>query len=347
MAKDVKNCQACEDLTEYAPEFVANGVTTTVCNSLKNNTGFNPALSKLHEDCEDLTDANDCLVGNMVDEIERFDVCDWKAYARLLVSNLYNVLGAIICSMCGVWDNIKTIKTRITNILQALNELSTRVTKVEEGSCAGEFALKGKSLTLTEDMFHFGSGISFDGAASVASDVDLRLMAGTYRVQGSIRVKLDGNMSNYWGSLGFKTRAENGYLVPRATINSNGSPAGHATSFFATNPGNWIVCYIIFPKTLCPWATWFGRGVGNFQDGGVGQLTAAWANGDGSSNTLSGQWGTDSPSITVPEGYWGLKVGLANVVSWDNTTEDNDYCNCTFNIIGQYRSNPDKIECKD
>lgn len=351
MAKDVKNCQACEDLTEYAPEFVANGVTSTICTSLKNNTGFNPSLSKQHENCEDLDDANDCLIGNMVDEVERFDVCDWKAYARLFAANIYNVLKAIICSMCGLWNNIKSIKKSITNIWNAINELVNKVDDLEDGSCAGRFAIAGNSLVLTEEMFHAGTGITLNGAGSVASDVDLRLMGGTYRIQGSIRVTLNGtvsglNMSNYWGSLGFKTRATDGVLVPRATVNANGSSAGHSGSFFVTDVGNWIICYILFPKSLCPWAKWFGRGVGNFQDAAVGQVTAAWANGDSDSNTLSGQWGSGSNSITVPAGYWGVKVGLANVTSWDITTDDNNHCNCTFNIIGQYRSNPDEIVCK-
>lgn len=340
MAKDVKNCQACDDLTEYSPEFVANGVTSTICTSLKNNTGFNPSLSKKHNNCDDLTDANDCLIGNMVDEIERFDVCDWKDYLRLLVANMYNVFAAIICSMCGLWSNITTIKSRLTNL-------------EESTSCAGSFAIAGNKLVLNESMFHSGRGVALSGTGSVASDVDLRLMAGTYRVQGSITVQLSGtvsgdDMSDYWGSLGFKTRTSSGNLVPRATPDGNGESTGHSGSYFVTDSGNWIICYIIFPKTLAPWVTWFGRGVGNFQDSAVGQLTAAWANGDSqSNNTLSGQWGTGSTSITVPEGYWGLKVGLANITSWDHTTTENGntVCNCTFNIIGQYTGDPDKIVC--
>ena len=56
-----KSCEACRNLQEYAPEFVLNGVTENVENSLKNNTGFNPSSG--HDDCQDLNDANDCLVG--------------------------------------------------------------------------------------------------------------------------------------------------------------------------------------------------------------------------------------------------------------------------------------------
>lgn len=351
MAKDVKNCVACEDLTEYAPEFVANGVTNNICNSLKNNTGFNPALSKKHENCDDLSDANDCLIGNMVDEVERFDVCDWKDYARLFAANTYNVLKAMICSECGIWANIKNIWTSIENISTTLNNLINTVEGMEKGSCAGQMAISGKALAITEDMFHRGTGITLEGAGSVASNVDLRLTGGTYRVQGSITVQLSGtagglNMENYWGSLGFQTRGSSGQLVPRAGMNSSGQSTGHSGSFFVTDKGNWVICYLIFPKTLAPWVKWFGRGVGNFQDSAVGQLTAAWADGDENA-TLSGQWGTGSPNISVDQGCWGLKVGLANITSWDSTTTSggNTVCNCTFNIIGQYTGNPNEIVC--
>lgn len=104
-----RNCSACQDLQDYAPEFATNGVTTTVANSLKNNTGFNSSLKVRHEDCEDLNDANDCLIGNMEDEIEAYEVCDWKDYMKKLVGNLYEVLKAIIAAICGLWTRAERL----------------------------------------------------------------------------------------------------------------------------------------------------------------------------------------------------------------------------------------------
>lgn len=98
------NCNSCNELRQNAAEFVTNGVTEAVCNSLKNDTGFNAALSVQHTNCEDLHDANDCLIGMMAKEVEAYEACDWKVYAKKFVGNIYEVLKAMICSMCGIWS---------------------------------------------------------------------------------------------------------------------------------------------------------------------------------------------------------------------------------------------------
>lgn len=98
-----RDCNACQELRDYAPNFVQNGVNTEVANSLKANTGFNPNLSVLHNDCEDLNDANDCLIGSKADEIEAYEVCDWKTFMRKFLGNLYEMLKAIIAAICGLW----------------------------------------------------------------------------------------------------------------------------------------------------------------------------------------------------------------------------------------------------
>lgn len=103
------DCSACSELAETSPEFMENGVTDSICASLHDNTGFNPNLSVLHEDEEDLHDANDCLVGRMADEVASYDVCDWKTFMKKFIPNLYNVLKAIICSIGGLWDKLAAV----------------------------------------------------------------------------------------------------------------------------------------------------------------------------------------------------------------------------------------------
>lgn len=115
MAKN--NCAACDDLREYAPDFVVNGVTNNVCNSLMNDTGLNAAASGTHTNCQDLKDANDCLVGNMVDEIDAYGECDWKIFMKSFISNLYNVLYAIICSECGLLKRMRKAECNIENLM--------------------------------------------------------------------------------------------------------------------------------------------------------------------------------------------------------------------------------------
>ena len=102
-----KVCTACNDLRTNSPEFVEKGVTNNVCTSLKNNTGFNPSSG--HSNCADLDNANECLVGNMEDELPAYDVCDWKEYMKKFVPNVFNVIKAIICSICGLWTRIEVV----------------------------------------------------------------------------------------------------------------------------------------------------------------------------------------------------------------------------------------------
>lgn len=111
------NCKACDDLRTNAPNVLVNGVDATACNSLKNNTGFNPATST--DDCADLEDANDCLVGMMEEELDAYDVCDWKEYMAKFIPNVYTVLKGIICAICGLWTNISKIWCWLNNITKA------------------------------------------------------------------------------------------------------------------------------------------------------------------------------------------------------------------------------------
>lgn len=111
------NCSACTDLQEYAPEFTQNGVTTNVAASLANDTGFNPSLAATHTDCDDLNDANDCLVGRMDQEIEAYEMCDWKEFMHKFIPNVYEVIKAIIASICGMWVKIHGLCNSIDAIL--------------------------------------------------------------------------------------------------------------------------------------------------------------------------------------------------------------------------------------
>lgn len=120
-------CDACTDLRDYAKEFVAHGVTENVAGSLAENTGLNPDLTVLHEDCEDMADVVDCLVGRMTD-VDQYSNCDWKEYAGKLVPNLYEVFKAINAVDCGQWEKLKMLD----EILALLQEI---MDKLEE--CCG------------------------------------------------------------------------------------------------------------------------------------------------------------------------------------------------------------------
>lgn len=125
------NCNACNELREYAPEFVQNGVTDTVCNSMKNDTGINPQVSVTHTDCEDLNLANDCLIGRMDDELESYDSCEWKKFMHKLLPNLYNLLKLMICAICGLWVNVHDLWDQIDQLWAQIRSILSRLTAVE------------------------------------------------------------------------------------------------------------------------------------------------------------------------------------------------------------------------
>ena len=101
------SCTACQELREDAPEFVTNGVTSAVCSSLANDTGLDKTNG--NNDATDLHNANDCLIGRMYDEIDAYDVCDWKEFMKRYIRNEYEVNKAIICALGGLWSVLKSL----------------------------------------------------------------------------------------------------------------------------------------------------------------------------------------------------------------------------------------------
>lgn len=158
---DNLNCSACEDIRTNSSDFALNGVTDTVCASLKNNTGFNPSSG--HDDCEDLDLANDCLIGNMADEIEAYDVCDWKDYMRKFVPNVWNMLKAIICTLCGIWSQIASILSRLAGYDAKIDCLSDTITGFDARYTASE----------TEDLSLFYNWEVTNTASNPASPVSI------------------------------------------------------------------------------------------------------------------------------------------------------------------------------
>lgn len=113
------NCAACEDIRQTSPEFIVNGLTDDICTSLSNDTGLNP--NDDHNDCTDLHNLNDCLVGNMATEVDAYDVCDWKEFMKNFIPNLWTVLKAMICAICGIWTNIHALWNAISGFGDKIN----------------------------------------------------------------------------------------------------------------------------------------------------------------------------------------------------------------------------------
>lgn len=162
-------CSACDDLKETSPNFAVNGFTKSMCTSLQNNTGLVPSSG--HDDCEDLNDMNDCLVGNMAREVESYQSCDWKKFAKAFIPNLWTTLKAMICSICGVH------------------------TKLDKLECEVQYLFEGAKFNIKEDAqtdsayVVMGKGCSLYNGDSEEHTADILLnyiAGGLLRLSGSI-----------------------------------------------------------------------------------------------------------------------------------------------------------------
>lgn len=153
------SCNSCEDLRSTSPSFVVNGITDTECTSLQNNTGLNPSSG--HDDCTDLNNINDCLVGNMAEEVEAYDVCDWKTYMKKFVPNAWTTLKSMICAICGLWKRVERLDCIVNYITQGHDF------KFGESSTGSSYIVAGK-------------GVSFLNvtASGTAADITLRYISG-------------------------------------------------------------------------------------------------------------------------------------------------------------------------
>lgn len=105
-------CSSCTRLKNESSEFYINGVTDAVCESLTNNTGFNPESG--HTNCQDLKDANDCLIKGDLTRLNAFNECQWKEFMGLHIPNEFNMLQALICNVCGLWSAVQN--QRLNNL---------------------------------------------------------------------------------------------------------------------------------------------------------------------------------------------------------------------------------------
>ena len=119
------NCAACEEIRQTDPSLIVNGFSDDECSSLMNDTGLVPGDD--HNDCEDLHNLNDCLVGNMETEVDLYDVCDWKPFMKTFIPNLWTTLKAMICAICGIWTNIHNLWTKIGCVYDGLEALANGI----------------------------------------------------------------------------------------------------------------------------------------------------------------------------------------------------------------------------
>lgn len=185
------NCKACSDIRSYAPVVADNGITEEVEKSLMNDTGFNPNLTKLHTDCEDMKDLNDCLIHNLKNEIDGYDVCTWKDFTKnKLVKRLYEMFKGINASLCGLWCKIKGISG-------------------------------GYTIQIGEDEMDMGIGVTLRGDEQHRYPT-LQIVGSSWRFEGGFAIDATNNPA-HWGKLGL---AEDGSAISGHILNT---PSGNWT----------------------------------------------------------------------------------------------------------------------
>lgn len=191
------NCEACEDIRQNDPSLIVNGFTDAECASLKNDTGLNPSSG--HNDCQDLTNMNDCLIGNEDAELENYEVCDWKAFMHNFIPNLWTLESGIICAICGIWTNIHNLWTQIQNILTQIQNLWTKV------NCA-----YNSVVNLANNIANTTGGVAFVRRfRDLGTDDDVRFWDNVKAgFSGTLDIYMDSN-----GASGGSKPADRDYVV--------------------------------------------------------------------------------------------------------------------------------------
>ena len=104
---DEDDCTVCDSLVEVAPDLKTYGdITSTMCTSLQNDTGLNPANNPTRNDGEDLDLMNDCLIGRPISDLEKYESCEWREFMHKFLPNLHTMIKALVCVQCGQWANV-------------------------------------------------------------------------------------------------------------------------------------------------------------------------------------------------------------------------------------------------
>lgn len=241
------DCTSCDELRTLSPAYAQNGVTTAVCNSLKNNTGLNGRST----DCNDLDVVNDCTVGLMDDQLEAYDTCDWKEFMHKYIPNNHAFNKAMVCAMCGVFDKLDWL-TCMINFL--MNGVSFRIGEETSGDA---YAVAGKGISFL---------VPTGGWAQ--SNLSLTYIAGgLVRGTGSYRFYND-SWTEPEECMNFDTEDANHDATP-STNRIGNSMWGYSDENWATPPaGGELICEFRLKKSAFPQLRALFTGFGQEQGGG-------------------------------------------------------------------------------
>lgn len=328
-------CSACDELRENAPNLIVNGLGTTECNSLKNDTGLNPSSG--NNDCTDLENLNDCLVGNMAAEVDAYDVCDWKEFTKKLIENLWTTLKGIICAICGIWTNIKNLWAAVRKLECLVNYLFTGAT----------FRI-GEETDSSKSHIVAGKGVSFLNVSQSGSSTDILLeyIAGGF-------AKLTGSCKFYTSNF---TDAKSCWNYDNNGVNPTQSASRSGYSIWNSTDENLVsggelVYEVRVKKSEFPQIYNLYTGLGlNSAGGGYHVLARVFYEGQyawGQHGNCEEYTGDPIPTggdrgHKVPSGWIYLQVRITYIDVMSGTSGGTQY---SPNIILGIKMNQGKIDC--
>lgn len=328
------NCSACSELREDAPNFINYGLTSTEVTSLQNNTGLNPSSG--NDDCTDLNNMNDCLIGNMETEVDAYEVCDWKTFMKKHIANLWTVLKGIIASICGLW------------------------TQTERMDCIIDYLSSGHTFRMgevyadnTKSHIVAGKGVSFlnVGETGTSSNISITYVGGGLaRMSGSC-IFYTSDFTDADTVYSFDTSATN----PVYTKSRKGNPAWNGADTKPDNgsgtKGSELIYELRILKSEYPEISRFFTGMGHEMEGGGYRVnyiyfpSGVYANGQhGDCDTYTGEpssSGEDRGHL-VPTGWMYVQCRMSWIDQLSGSATGHQYS--PHGLLGM-RMNADQIDC--
>lgn len=322
------NCSSCEDLRQTSPDLIVNGFNSTMATSMANNTGLNPSSG--HDDCTDLNNMNDCLVGNQEQEVDAYEVCDWKPFMKQFIPNVWTTLKGIISAICGLWTLAKRIDCLVDYMMNGAS-----------------FSF-GEMSTDTTSYIVAGKGVSFANvdASGTASDVSVTYIAGGMaHISGSVLL-YNANFTDKKSVYNY----DNDGVDPTKSTSRKGNDLWNSHD---TNPtgGSQLVYELRIKKSEFPQIKRFFGGIGLNEDGGGFHTAFAYFN---EGVYASGQNGhcdrtngnpanaNSSRGHLVPDGWMYIQCRITWIENLSGDADGSQYTPAGFMGI---RMNQDKIKC--
>lgn len=332
------NCEACEDIRQNDPNLIVNGWSDSECTSMQNDTGLNPTSG--HNDCTDLKNLNDCLIGNEEAELDSYEVCDWKKFMKRFIPNLWTVLEAIICAICGIWTNIHRLWDEINKLWQKINQLLQDIANLRNNITALCNAIKGinkgknfvfsEYSTSTNSYIVAGKGISFlnVSGSGTASDVYITHIAGGMGVMNGSCLFYTSSFTDNRAVYNFDDNGDGSHLSSSRSGNSVWSNHDYKVT------GGELVYEVRIKKSEYPQIDDIFSGIGLEAAGGgyharvIATREGHYASGQhGECDAITGEpaWGNADRGHRVPTGWIYVQMRIYWIDDLDGDSDGHQY----------------------